>query len=206
MEIQCIKCNQMKDIENFSKSKLFNQCTQGICKPCCVEETRKRQRTPKGLIKKIYQNQIMVSKKRNHPLPAYTEQELYEWAMSNGLIKLHTKWEASGYSKEMSPSCDRKDNSVGYRLDNLELVPFKENLSRQKRGNLSGKEVAKDAIAIDKYTKEGVLVDQFSSGMCALRSVGRNKHGLSNILSVCKRLPNYKTAYGFIWRYKGDPC
>lgn len=53
-----------------------------------------------------------------------------------------------------------------------------------------------------QYTKDGEFVQEFSSATDAAISIG--KKSCSGITSCCKK--KLKTAYGFIWKYKGDPA
>ena len=205
MTVLCVKCNKSKELTQFSSNKVRKSGSEGTCKTCNSEATSTYHKTMPGLIKRIYNNQKMISKRRGHPAPTYTQEELFQWAMDHGFEAIHAAWEVAGHPKALVPSCDRKDNSRGYSLDNLRLVTFQTNLANQKKGNIAGTEVPSHAIAVLQYTKEGKLVARHSSVGCALRAVGREKHGTSNILSVCRKLPKYHTAYGFVWRFVDDP-
>lgn len=198
----------MKSKDQFSKGKIFTSTNRGQCKPCGVIYTTKRQRTELGLIKKIYQNQKMTSKVRNHPSPAYTECELLFWATKQGYKSLWQAWVDSGYEKALSPSCDRLDNTKSYSLENMRLVTFKENHSKQARSSVNGTEVSKKAKAVDQYTTNGTYLATYPSVNFAIRKLGVVSAGpgvVSNITNVCRRSLSNHTAYGHVWRFAGEP-
>lgn len=58
-------------------------------------------------------------------------------------------------------------------------------------------------VAIDKYDTDGNYIESFNSIVDGARSAGRNYEGVTNIKSVCNG--QTKTAYGYVWRYKGHP-
>lgn len=61
---------------------------------------------------------------------------------------------------------------------------------------------------VSQYSKEGTFIQDFVSLSAAARwctENGKAKHALAGeIGNVCKNKPKRKTAYGYIWRYKGN--
>lgn len=55
--------------------------------------------------------------------------------------------------------------------------------------------------AVLQYSFDGKIVNEFKSTSEAARQLGFKQ---SNICACCNNKPKYKTAYGFIWRYKND--
>ncbi|XAG95312.1 hypothetical protein MIF8_21 [Erwinia phage MIF8] len=191
----CARCGVSEENVEFSKSKY-------TCKPCTVIITREYYRTPRGLTRKIYNNQIMTTHKMGRNKPAYSREELESWMMANGLLVLHKVWEASSYDKWLSPSIDRIDNTKSYSLDNIRLVTWRENLNAQKAQNKSGEYLHAKSKAVDQYTLGGVYVASYGSCRIAMRSLGLEKHGSSNIASACNG--KLKTAYKYLWRWQGE--
>ena len=198
-DVLCTTCNEIKNLDHFSKGKVWKNGTTGLCKPCGVKATQARQRTIPGLIKRIFHNQRMTTTKMGRPLPQYTEKELLEWALQNGLEQLHHSWEASGYDKWLSPSIDRKDNTQSYTLDNIRLITWRENLDNQKAQNITGDYLHTGSKAVDQLSLEGAYLQTFPSIAIAMRTVAGHRKGVSNITSVCNGV--WPTAYGFKWRW-----
>ena len=197
--VLCTTCNEIKDLPSFSKGKVWKNNTIGMCKPCGVKATQARQRTIPGLIKKIYHNQKMTTGKMGRSAPSYTEAELLQWAINHGLEALHAQWESSGYDKWMSPSVDRKDNTMSYSLDNIRLITWRENLDNQKAQNVSGQYLHTGSKAVDQLDLNGQYLQTFPSIAIAMRTVAGHRKGVTNIANVCNGV--WPTAYGFKWRW-----
>ena len=133
----CTKCRESKPLETFPFKNQSKGTHTSVCKPCAVKATQARQKTREGLIKKIFHNQQMTTKKMGRVPPAYTEQELLEWAMSQGYEQMWQSWTNSGHDKWLSPSVDRIDNNQSYTLKNIQLLTWRQNLNNQKRQNIS---------------------------------------------------------------------
>ena len=82
----------------------------------------------------IYQNQKYNSKIRGHDKPKYTLKEFRDWfSIQPNKDQLWIAWIESRYDKWSKPSVDRLDISKGYSFDNIELVDFKTNDSRERK-------------------------------------------------------------------------
>lgn len=196
----CTHCHTEKELSCFGSRKNVNNTDKpyynSICKPCMAKRTRDYKKTPKGRAYSSYVSQVTASKKRGHRLPNYTQAELYEWMLNNGLLELMVPWKASGYDKWLSPSVDRLDNTLPYTLDNLELVTWEENDKRAKADRAIGRLVTNER-AVTQLTKQGELIAKFPSIVAASKYTGI---GQSNI-SECLTNPKCSTAGGFIWIY-----
>lgn len=106
------------------------------------KNTKKYEKTKKGFLVRCYRNMKSrvtgVQKKKSH---LYVNKCLldkhifYNWSLKNESFNvLFNKWELSGYDRKLTPSVDRIDSSIGYRLDNMEWVTHSEN---SRRGNRS---------------------------------------------------------------------
>lgn len=56
---------------------------------------------------------------------------------------------------------------------------------------------------VDKYSENGLFLGSYESAVEGCRQSGIDEDGYRNILRCCKG--TRRTAYGFIWRYKGEP-
>lgn len=93
---------------------------------------------------------------------------------------------------------NRKDlNSV----DNLEWLSQADNNKYGTRGQRQSQTQinGKHSKPIFQYTTEGVFVKEWVSATEIQRELGYNR---GNIGKCCNKNPKYKTAYGYVWKYK----
>ena len=193
---QCTVCKQFKELSCFSKNKTG-------CKACAVIYMQARQRTLKGLLYKIFQNQKQTSKAMGRHLPTYTLEELSEWAMQRGFEAMWQQWVSSGFDKWECPSFDRLDNTKGYSLDNLQLVKWVKNLENQKTDNKSEKTLHPHSRGIEAWSKAGEFIKAFASEQAALRWLDKDlkPNNASNLKNVADCKPLNKSAYGYVWKW-----
>lgn len=157
-------------------------------------------RTVKGLCYKIYDNQNRSSKKRGHPEPAYSKEELMEWVIKQPNFKeLYKNWVESDFDKWLVPSIDRKDNFIGYNFNNIRLTYWKENsdIARLDIINKNNSNKAKPVEQICLTT--GNLIKTYPSLKDAALSLGCSKKQSS--ISYCIS-GKYKQSHGYKWRFK----
>ena len=169
----------------------------GECNECCDIRRRNHGRTKNGLITQIYSNQKRRSKIRNHPAPpSYTKEELKEWLYSQKRFhELFDQWKASGFKKDLFPSCDRLDDYKSYSLDNLRLVTWEENNRKgheDRKAGLNNKG-SKAVVGVHMETGERF---QFYSISEASRKTSTNIGNISSSIEG-KR----KTAGGYVWEF-----
>lgn len=118
---------------------------------------------------------------KNHNL---TKDDFFNWAKNNKEI-----WDSIIKSGE-SPSVDRINNSLGYSIDNIQMISQKENF-------LKGRVIANEnrrKMVVGKSLKDGkeiILNSQTEGKIYGFRQsdISRNIAG--------KR----KSAYGYVWRF-----
>lgn len=97
-------------------------------------------RTWGGWLTLTYSHMRVASKKRGHPMPAFTKQELWWWLWDTNrahhFSRMHQAWLDKGCSKWDKPSIDRIDNNKGYSLDNIRLTTWRTNKARWERSRL----------------------------------------------------------------------
>ena len=171
-----------------------------MCSRYCPEKSKAYYRTKKGLVRRIYNNQKMTSKKANRNLPNYTYEELYNWITCQPHFQtLYDTWVTSNYKKDLVPSIDRISNYESYTLNNIQLVTFKKNRDNCTEQNMSGEYLPVTAKKVKQYTLDGVFIREHSSICNALRIFTGNNKSASNISSVCNG--KWKSAYGYIWKW-----
>ena len=188
----CSICAQDLSLEAFDVQFTGRQGRRADCKEC-----RKRfLRSERGLCKGLLSNQKTKSKKRGHPPPAYTEEQLFQWMLAqSNFHKLYTAWVDSGFETPLKPSTDRLDDYQPYTLNNIKLTTTEDNINRYYTDAIQGINT-KTAVAVDQYTLDGVFVASHHSYRAAARSIGQSQVG--NIRNVAEGTG--KTAYGYIWR------
>lgn len=169
-----------------------------MCKPCNVKAVTETNRTERGLLLKIYNNQVGTCKRTGRHLPTYTREELIEWAYLNQFKSLYDDWVDSGYSKWKSPSVDRINNLESYSLSNIQLVTWRANLDNLRLQNISGEFLNSKSKSVIQMTLDGDFIATHLSCRNALRSLNK-VHGVSNIAAVANG--KARQAYGFFWKW-----
>lgn len=189
----CCNCKLDKPQTDFHKGKTR-------CKPCTAIYDRDKARTPEGLVRRVYNNQRMTTRKMGRALPAYTYEQLCLWLDAQPEFHiLYHAWVAGGYAKDDSPSVDRKDNTIGYTLNNIQVVSWRQNLLNQKKQNLSGEYLHTGSKAINQLSLDGAFIAKFESIGIALRHIKGDRKGTSNVAAVADG--KWQSAYGYKWEW-----
>ena len=100
--------------------------------------TFKYEKTINGFLMRLYRNMQSrvtgIQKLKQHlykNLELLDRQEFYKWAKaSKEFKKLYDNWVENNYDRKLTPSVDRVDSSIGYRLSNMKWVTHSENSRR----------------------------------------------------------------------------
>lgn len=126
-EKECYTCKNTKSTSEFHTNKSKKDGLNHECKECL----KIKQRTKERIHTRMYSNQVSHSESRLHPRPAYTSEDLKAWLHSQSIFhKLYEEYKTSGYSKQLVPSVDRIDPNKAYTLDNIQLLTWRDNQSR----------------------------------------------------------------------------
>ena len=194
---KCTKCGEVKDLSFFNKKKTGKEGKASQCSECSRLELQEYNRTKKGVIAKAYSHQKENSKKRGMRPPRYSVTTLFIWACKQSLFDtLFKKWVESGYISDLKPSIDRRDDTKGYTLDNIQLMTWAENRKKYHADRVRGVSNQQNK-AVVQYTKSMEYVAEFHSINAAGRALN---HKPSHICDCCKGVR--KSAAGYIWRYK----
>lgn len=208
--VQCPDCSDERIVRYDAYKKAATTC----CSPCTRKRNGLKQRkaaedmfnqteyyrSRKGKASRMYSAQVNRSKSKGWPEPSYSIEEFVEWCLNQPEYHtLYDSWVASNYSKNLSPSTDRIDDYISYRLDNIKLVSWGQNNSRGTRDQLSGVNT-KNSIAVDQLTMSGDFIARFHSCISAERHVNASSGKVSR---VCKG--KAKHAAGYKWRYSHTP-
>lgn len=144
---QCSKCGVIKPIESFYRHPSAKLGRAPACKECEKKFMRqwlsrtgnasikRYEKTKKGFLMRKYRGmQSRVTATAGKNLRLYGGKELlarddfYAWAESSAQFhSLFELWVSAGYDRKLSPSVDRIDSAIGYRLDNMRWVTHSEN-------------------------------------------------------------------------------
>lgn len=153
-----------------------------------------------GLITSLYNNQRRSSKKRGHPMPDYSKEELRVRLIPDFVFQtLMNNWGNCGFHKDMKPSLDRLDDNMPYTMNNIQLMTWGENQSKARFDTRIGKLLHghKPQKAVIQLTKSGEFVKTFPSASEASRQVGISK---AHIGDCCRE--QYEFAGGYRWKFK----
>ena len=129
----------MKDITKHEKELAYQRKRR---KEVGNIYTLRYEKTPNGFLMRLYRNMQsrvtgVQSKKAHLYLGKYLlpRDQFYKWAKSSEDFKEMFKiWVASGYDRKLTPTVDRIDSSIGYKLDNMQWLTHSEN---SRKGALS---------------------------------------------------------------------
>ena len=210
---ECKKCGVSKELSDFYKRAKSKDGLRYYCKECEISDVTKSGRTISGLVRKIYLNQIKTSERRGHNPPTYTREQLYEWVTSQEVFKhLYESWVSSGYIMDKTPSVDRKDDYLGYSIDNISLMTSGENNRKSHRDAVEGRN-NKRSVAVLQCDLDGNTLREYYSMNHASRETGISQGNIGMVCSGKSFKGKVKkdgtvsyhtktTAGGFIWKYK----
>ncbi len=159
----CSKCLKPKEDNNFS-----------WCNSCRTKNNAEYGRTKNGLVGRIYSDQRGSSKTRGHRPPEYTKLALKQWLFSQTLFhELHEEWKQSGYKKRLVPSVDRKEDSIHYCMNNIQLMTWGENYDK---GTLA------KSKAVEVIGRDGISLGIFVSISEASRELDLDRATLGYLL------------------------
>lgn len=201
MKRNCAKCQTVKSLELFPKNKLKALGRGHTCLQCSKQQIKDYYKTKMGVAKAIYLGQVSSSKYRNYPRPSYSSKEFCRWILSqDNFDELYCEWIKSNYHKDFKPSADRIDDYKSYSFSNIRLVTWKQNRENLSTSKITGAN-NKQSRSVVQLSCNGSLVKEFYSIAQAAREVNVNA---KNITYCCQEKPKYKTAKGFIWKYKDN--
>ncbi len=134
-------------------------------------------------------------------LPTYTKQEFKDFVLITNKIdfeRIYNDWVASGHMKNLTPSIDRIDNSLGYVFSNMRVTTWEDNDNKGNADVISG-DIHMGHKAVSQFDKSGNLIDTYISAHEAERKTGVSHQ---HIGKCCNEIPTFKSAGGFIWKFE----
>ena len=200
----CKNCQQRKSLNAFSKHSGFSDGRRSTCKNCYNTEQKS---DPRRFFAKIYATQKATSTKRGHPAPAYTLEQLIQWAdMQPHLPALWDAYQSAGHPKKLAPSIDRKNSNLPYTLSNIQLMTWEENDRLGSRDTKLGTKITQHR-SVSAYNPDGTLYKHYVSLHAAARDVNGNPTNIQRVADQATiTKPNGKTTVlrssrGFVWKW-----
>lgn len=198
-EKKCSRCNLVFSLSMYSPDKKAKDKKKSYCNFCGIEYSRNYSKTARGHLTSVFNHQKQKSLKRWGDVPKYSAEEFRQkYEFDKEYLKLYNDWKNSGYLKNLSPSFDRYDDSIGYSFDNLNRwMTWKENSVKANLDIRSGK-----LIHGNKPQKMifQILNNQIIRRFISISEAGRET-GISrkNICTVCSG--KRAKAGGFNWSF-----
>ena len=160
-----------------------------------MNSTQKFRKTPKGVLTNLYSKMKDRNEKKGFGALPFTLKELQDWYLSDEkYLALFDAWAESGYTKNMKPSFDRINPTVGYSLRNIEVKTWAEN---RRKADWEKSFIYTTPVVM--YDRNGVFIREFGSTKEASQSTGIRQSGIT---SCCQG--RYKHTHGYVFRYRGD--
>lgn len=204
----CIDCHTTFPLTAFVPKPSNKGGYEHRCRTC--RSIKYNKSSPERTCRKIYLSQVHNSVNRGHALPAYTLEDFTTWVLNQPAFSmLYTAWEAAGYPKNLAPSVDRKNDSEGYTLSNIQLMTWAENRAKGHASKKSNTLIVNQR-PVAAYNKDGSLHKRYLSMSEAMRDfggVGAQSWGIS---TVCNGIPikdgkgklyTPRTYKGFVWHW-----
>ncbi len=153
-------------------------------------------KTKKGVIGAIYNSQRSNSKKRKHPMPSYSLSAFREAVLTMALFHtLYQAWVDSDYLTDLKPSIDRDNDALPYTEDNITLMTWGENKSKNYNTRAKGRN-SKTNKAVECFTLDEEYITTYFSITEASEQTGIQRQSIG----CCCRLI-YKSAGKLKWQY-----
>ena len=108
-------------------------------------------------------HQCQSSLKRNIDSPNYTLDEFRDWIYAQDTFEeLYKEWVDSGFKRKTRPSADRKIDSIGYRISNLQLMTAEQNLAKGHKDVLEGRNTKPTVQVIVECNEIGISFEAHS--------------------------------------------
>lgn len=201
----CSVCSLNKPLVDFSVQKTGNKGRRADCKECVKRFTRSEE----GLVNQMYSGMRARTKRKGLPPLNFTKEEFLAFLNTTDIADLYDSWVNSNFCKDLKPSVDRKNDYLGYSLDNIQITTTKENITSYYYDAKSGKNT-KTAKGVYQYSLEGVLIKYHHSLASAARELNTSATNIrlaAKHTKIKRKNPNgtYRTEIrtkckGFLWK------
>lgn len=201
----CKDCNTEKPYSDFVPKASCKDGYEIRCREC--RAIRYNKADPFKVFKKIYQSQHYNSVIRGHPSPAYTLEQLIEWADKQpNLLNIWETYVASNYKTDLRLSVDRKDDYLPYTLNNIQLMTWRENKLKGAKSKKVGSLIVNHRPVI-ALNLDGTFYKRYTSTIAAARDINGRTWGIVTVADGKPvkdgrgKLYQPKTYKGCLWQW-----
>ena len=152
--------------------------------------------TKKTFLSEIYSRQIKAAKKRKQAIPTYSRKEFINALSKHKKFnKLFSAWLKSNCNIKLTPSIDRKNDSISYTKDNIQLITWQEHCKLTGQRTKAGINTS-FCKKINQYDLNGNYITNFHSILEAARQLNISETCIRRVLK--KETQSFK---GFIYKY-----
>jgi len=124
--------------------------------------------------------------------PAFTLEEFRSWILNQpNYTDLYEDWVFSDFQKDLAPSVNRKIDTVGYILSNMEILTWRENWELGNEAVIAGTARTSNHRRVQNVDTGEIFI----STAAAAKSVGRNQATLRMEIDTDIRCG------GYLWTY-----
>ena len=147
-----------------------------------------RRRTKIGLAIDLFMAQVSNSKRHGREPPNYTKDWFIGWLYDQTIYhSLYDRWVESEYIKNLRPSVDRVNSDLPYSIENIQILTFGDNNSKQTKSQVQ---------VLQQWTYDGlILLAEFSSREDARICTGVIGTNISKCLKGIR-----PRAGGYVWK------
>lgn len=161
-------------------------------------KAKKYRRSPKGLLNKKYNSMRTRSLDKNRPNILIehlcSRKDFLELALnSDDYQRLYSDWVASGYTYGLIPTVDRKDNTKGYLIDNIQFITHAENVSKGNKETIRNWKLGQNKKKV-RLEKDGHFLC-FQAGKEACDFLGVNRCAVSIAISNHHKVRGWLPTY-----------
>jgi len=179
----CTKCKEEKPLSEFRQAPHHKDGLTSWCKYCLSEQDKENYKNniPKYLLRSIKQRCYNPNLDNR---PWYYDKKIKCLITEEEIKRLMVR---DNYYNLKQPSIDRKDSNKDYTFDNCCFLELGQNVRKTH------------SRVIMQFDKQGNFIKEFPSIAEANKTFGVID---SHINEVANNKPKYKSAFGYIWRYK----
>lgn len=160
-----------------------------------MNSMQKFRRTPKGVLTTLYSKMKERNTKKGFGFLPFTLDDLHSrYLTDDTFLRLFCEWEESGYQKNLKPSFDRVNPTVGYSMENIEIKTWGEN---RRKADWEKSFIYTTPVVM--FDKNGIKIREFGSTKEASIVTGIRQSGIT---ACCQG--KYKHTKGYVFRYRGD--
>ena len=160
-----------------------------------LTSTQAFRRTPKGVLTNLYSKMKERNAAKGFGELPFTLDELQSaYLTDQTFLGLFSKWVDSEYAKDLKPSFDRTNPTIGYSLKNITVKTWSAN---RRKADWEKSFIYTTPIVM--YDENGVFMREFGSTKEACQMTGLRQSGIT---ACCQS--RYKNTRVYIFKYRGD--